>query len=93
MKTRMITSFPTRNSFPKVETSIYNRIFAIAEKHTCIIALPTLYTWYEQRIDISAPFHQQWIWADGLVRRFVWQGVGTVEEVIQVEDSRKRLHR
>ena len=43
MKTRMITSFPTRNSFPKVETSIYNRIFAIAEKHTCIIALPTLY--------------------------------------------------
>ena len=43
MKNRMITSFPTRNSFPKVETSIYNRIFAIAEKHTCIIALPTLY--------------------------------------------------
>ena len=56
MKTRMITSFPTRNSFPKVETSIYNRIFAIAEKHTCIIALPTLYissTIYTKKLNIG----------------------------------------
>ena len=44
MKTRWITSSPTRNVFLKAETSIYNRLFVITKKITCIIALSTLYT-------------------------------------------------
>ena len=43
MKTRRSTSYPTRTVFPKAETSIYNRLFVIAKKRTCIIALSTLY--------------------------------------------------
>ena len=43
MKTRRSTSYPTRNVFPKAETSIYNRLFVIAKKLTCIIALSILY--------------------------------------------------